>query len=142
MQGAARNIDILTTHLEEATTDSPLRDVSLRSCKARDLSAQAVKMFGIFGSALRKEIEGRMIDDLEGLLFWHSELQSVLAELRQECRAVREDLEHAETQAEVRREVLMEVRAFLIERPANDPVVADLIDHIGEALPEEWGADR
>ena len=94
------------------------------------------------GSALRKEIEGLTIDDLEGLLFWHAELESVLAGLRQECRALREDLEHAETQAEVRRLVLTEVREFFLNRSANDPVVADLIDRIGEALRPERGADR
>ena len=139
MEGTAHNIDILSELLADREA---LGDAIPHTRDAVDLSAQAVKMHSTFGSALRKELERRMIDDMGGLIFWHTELQELLCELRGEAKARHEAVRAAKEAHSVEQAFLEDLLDYLLGRSVQDETAGGLAGRLMKALRVERGADR
>ena len=138
-EGTARNIDILSELLGDREA---LGDAIPHTRDADDLSAQAVKMHSTFGSALRKELERRMIDDMGGLIFWYTELQELLCELRKEAKAGHEAVRAAREARSDEQALLEDLLGYLLGRSVQDEAAGALAGRLMEALRAERRADQ
>lgn len=138
-EGTAQNIDILSDPLADREA---LGEAIPHTRDAVDLSAQAVKMHSTFGSALRKELERRMIDDMGGLIFWYTELQELLCELRKEAKAGHEAVRAAREARSDEQALLEDLLDYLLGRSVQDETAGALAGRLMEALRAERRADQ
>lgn len=141
--GATARIDVLVDLL--ADQERAYRSMQSAVYEARDLTdlaAKTRKMHGTFGSALRAEIQGRMIEDMEGVHFWQMQLFDMLVDIDQRAKALHDDLRAAKEARVADDKVLRDVMTYLLNRSIEDDRAGALADRLTQMLGDERGPDH